>query len=248
MKKIILFIIIIFFVNIKNFAQEEKRLSYQIDLGTSIALPYKQMIYTYKTHTMDMTTPYTEYKSDYGYYAEGLIKYNLINKFSITTGFNYKYISYKIKDVWGLNISEGNINNSTLSIPFLLNYKLSDKIPLSVSAGPYIEFVINAQELGVTHIDTSYITVIDPNDPMFKDQDYNNNITKDYKMMSIGFSTQLEYELKFSKKISGILLSRFNYGLSNVLIIDDEQNHKTAKNSANIWKNYNILIGVGIRI
>jgi len=235
-------------VNFEGFAQEEKRLSYQFDLGTSIALPYKQMIYTYKIHPMNISTPYTEYTTDYGYYVEGLIKYNLKNNFSITSGFNYKYISYKIKDVWGFNISEGNINNSTLSIPFLLNYKLSDKIPLSVSAGPYIEFIIKAQETGITHIDTSYITVIDPNDPMFKDQDYNNDITKDYKMMSIGFSIQLEYELKFSEKISGILLSRFNYGLSNMLITDDAEKHKKAKSSANIWKNYNILIGIGIKI
>ena len=248
MRKILIFIILVFFANIENFAQEEKKLSYQFDLGISIAFPYKQLIYTYKMYPMIMSTPYTEYKTDYGYYVEGLFKYNLKNKFSITSGFNYKYISYKIKDIWHININDGNINNSTLSIPFLLNYKLSNKIPITVSAGPYIEMIINAQEIGVTSFDTSKVMVIDPNDPMLKDQDYNNDITNDYKMMNFGFSAQLEYELKFNEKISGILLSRFNYGLSNVLITDDEQNHKTAKSSANIWKNYNILIGVGIRI
>jgi len=212
-----------------------------------LTIPYKSKIETYVLYPATMTTPYTEYETNYGYYLEGLIKYKLNNNFSITTGFNYKFISYKILDIWNYNISEGKINNYIFNIPFFLNYKLSEKIPITVSAGPYIELLIKARETGVTYIDTSKILVIDPNDPLLKEQNYDNNLIHKYKPINYGLSIQLEYEHKFSKKMSGILLSRFNYGLNNVLI-DNLEKRPAFKNSAIEWKNYNILIGLGIKI
>lgn len=58
-----------------------------------------------------------------------------------------------------------------------------------------------------------------------------------------GASLQLEYEVKLSQSIHGVILTRFNYGIKNVLT-NDLMNNSSAKE----WKNYNVMVGFGLKL
>ncbi len=247
MRRIIIIIIIFLFSQSENYGQENKKFSYQFDIGTTLTIPYKSTV-EFQTLLPINGSNKTSYKTDFGYFIEILSDYNINEKVSITSGLNYNYISYKINDGEGIITSEGKLNNSYLSIPLLFNYQLSEKIPISISAGTYFGLLLFAQEKGTSYLDTSKIIVVDPNDPLLQpEQDYENNITEDYYSVDYGALLQLEYEFNLNKKISGVLLSRFSYGLKNVLS-SDLSNRKTMHSATTEWKNYNILIGIGVKI
>ncbi len=245
MRKIAIIIVIFIFFNLENYGQESKKLSFQFDIGTSITLPYQSEVEFWTFTAIDGSNK-TSYKSDYGYFIETLLTYKLKEKISLTSGLNYNYISYQIIDGYEGFLSEGSLNNSYLSIPLKLNYRISKKIPISISAGAYIGFIMFAQEKGTRYMDTSMFVALDPNDPLLQpEQDYDNNIKEDYSSIDYGLLFQLDYELSFNEKISGVIFSRFNYGLKDIY----SGNNKSAiHNSAFKWKNYNILIGMGIKI
>lgn len=247
MRKIVIIIIIFLFSNFENYAQENKKFSFQFDIGTSITIPYKSTI-EFQTLLPINGSYKTNYKIDYGYFAEILSSYNKNEKISVTTGLNYNYISYRINDGEGIITSKGNLNNSYLNIPLLLNYRLSENTPISISAGTYFGLLLFAQEKGTSYLDTSNLIFADPNDPLLQpEQDYENNIAEDYYSVDYGVLLQLEYEFSLKEKISGVILSRFNYGLKNVLSSGIDKS-KTMHSAAYEWKNYNILIGIGIKI
>ena len=130
----------------------------------------------------------------------------------------------------------------------MLNYRLSENVPVSISAGTYLGFLLFAQEKGTSYLDTSNLIVVDPNDPLLQpEQKYENDIEEDYYLIDYGLLLQLEYEFSLNKKISGVILSRFNYGLKNVLSSGIDK-RETIHSAAYEWKNYNILIGIGIKL
>lgn len=246
-RKILIISVIILISHYENYGQEGKRLNFQVDFGTSITLPYKTSV-EYQTLLPISGSYKTNYETDFGYFAEILSIYKVKEKISLTTGLNYNYISYKINDGIGIMTSEGNLKNSYLNIPLFLNYRISEKIPVSISTGTYLGILLYAQEKGTMYLDTTNIIVVDPNDPLLKpEQQYNNEIKDDYFSVDYGILFQLEYEFSFSEKISGVFLSRFNYGLKNILSsgMDKQQ---TEHSAAYEWKNYNILVGIGIKM
>lgn len=221
-------------------AQDLKKINYQFDFGTSFTIPYKNTIELFPE--MDKH-PQTDYSSNFGYFFEVLISYNLTSKYAISTGLNYNYSALKIKDKGGLIESKGSLANSYLTFPVCIKYRLSDKKPIIISAGPYLGYLIIANEKGTSCIDTVGLIFAEPDPVIEQTHKYNTDIKKDYTSFDYGLSIQLDYEIKLSYKFNGVILTRFNYGLKNVLT-----NDLNNKSSASDWKNFNIMIGLGLII
>ena len=246
-KKILIAILTVFVLSSYAKDKENNKFNFQFDLGTNISIPYKNKVLAPTTllPTENNGCYKTVYNSSFGYYLEVLTSYQLSDKFSISSGINYNYTSIKITDEEGLSVSKGNLTHSYMNIPLIIRYKIMNNIPLYISTGGYLGFMVNAKEKGTTYLDTARIVVVDPNDPLLQaEQNYNNDITSDFKNLDFGLLFQLEYEIKFSEKITGVFLSRFNYGLQEVILTQKEIKHSSAYE----WKNYGILIGFGIKL
>jgi hypothetical protein len=223
-------------------AQDLKKNNYQFDLGTTLTIPYKNKVEIWPEIDGH---PQTDYNSNFGYFFEVLISQNLNRKYVISTGLNYNYSTFKINDKIGLIENVGNLTNSYLTLPIWIKYRLSDKIPITISAGAYLSFLINANEKGTSYTDTAGFVLVEP-DLLFQiepTQKYDTDIKKDYTSIDYGLSIQLDYEIKLSHELNGVILTRFNYGLKNVLTNDLVNN-----SSASDWKNFNIMLGFGLKI
>ncbi|TCO09636.1 outer membrane protein with beta-barrel domain [Natronoflexus pectinivorans] len=224
-------------------AQDFKRINYQLDFGTTLTIPYKSTIEIWPEIDKH---PHTDYSPNFGYFLEVMISYNLNRKYSINTGLNYNYTALGISDKIGLFENKGNLTNSYLTFPVLIKCRLSNKLPISISTGPYLSLLISANEKGTTYIDTAGFIFDDP-DPLLESiepiQKYNTDVKKNYSAIDYGISLQLDYDIKLSQRLNGVVLTRFNYGLKNVLTNDLVNN-----SSANDWKNYNFMIGFGVKL
>lgn len=224
-------------------SQDLKKVNYQLDLGTTLTIPYKRTIEIWPEFDGH---PQTEYSSNFGYFFEFLISYNLNSKYSILTGLNYNYSSLKINDKIGLTENKGNLTSSYFTLPILIKYRLSDKIPSTISAGPYIGYLVNTNEKGTSYINTTGFVFANP-DPVIESiqpiQKYKTDLKKDYTSIDYGLSVQLDYEIKLAHGLNGVILTRFNYGLKDLLTNDLVNN-----SSASDWKNYNIMIGFGLKL
>lgn len=243
MKKILIILILGLISCGDILAQDLKKFNYQLDLGTTLTIPFKNTIEIWPDTD---NPPQTNYRSNLGYFFEFLVSYNLNKKYAISTGLNYNYNSLKIDNTIGLIEDKGNLTTSYFTLPVLCRYRFSDKIPLSISVGPYLGFLVIAKENGISYIDTARFVPVKP-DPVLDSieprQKYNNDISKDYTSIDIGLSVQCDYEIKLSKRLTGIILTRFNYGFKDVITNDMVNN-----NLANDWRNYNFMIGFGIKL
>lgn len=239
MKSIFTVLGILIMTNI--FGQDFKKFDYQFDIGTTLTIPYKKTIEIWPEVDRH---PVTNYYSDFGYFLEGMISYNFNQKVAIQPGLNYNYSSLGINDRFGYYEAKGNLTSSYLHLPILVKYHVYDKI--SIAAGPYLGLLISAKEEGTTYLDTIGLTPWPP-DPAFETieltHEYDNKITNDYTSFDFGLSAQVDYEFGLGEKLAGVIFSRFNYGLKDVMTNDLETN-----NSATEWKNYNFMIGLGIRL
>ena len=235
-----LLLILGLFITAEIFAQDFKKINYQINAGTIMSVPYKKTIEIWpdiENH------PRTDYGSAFGYFLDLKIQYNLNDKSAIASGFNYSLFSVKIEDKAGMIENKGNISTTCLNIPLFFQYKLFNKLPISVAAGPYLGILLNAKEKGTTTYDISGLEYSE-SDPLIyylEDQKYENDIKKDYKKTDAGIVVELEYKINLGSKLSGVLLTCFNYGLVNVLT-NDLANYSNADK----WKNYYFIIGIGI--
>jgi hypothetical protein len=255
MKRILIIAIIFLLSILRNFGQENKKVSFQFDIGTTVTVPYVSSIDGQFS---------VNYKSNLGYFAEVLSIYHVNEKLSLISGLNYKYISYKISykiahnpylttqgPVDNTNISyskaEGSFNNSYLNIPFMFNYRFYENI--SISAGLYSGLLLFAKEKWPSSDAKTALELIKQNEPNLEraNLESNYNIKEDYYNIDYGLLIQLGYEFKLNDKLSGVILSRFNYGLKNVLSSSMDK-PRTGHNLANKWKNYNISIGIGLKI
>ena len=224
------------------FGQDFKRFDYQFDIGTTLTIPYKKTIESMPEVDRH---PVTNYYSDFGYFLECMISYNFNKKVAINSGLNYNYSSLAINDKVGFNESKGNLTSSYLHLPVLFKYHVFDKI--SISVGPYVGLLISANERGTTYIDTAGFGAFGIHDPLLDAieliQKYDKNIKDDYTDIDFGLSGQVDYELALGEKWIGVIFSRFNYGLKNVMTNDLVNN-----NTATEWKNYSLMIGLGIKL
>jgi hypothetical protein len=224
------------------FGQDFKKFDYQFDIGTTLTIPYKKTIEIWPEADRH---PETNYSSDFGYFLECMISYNFNKKVAITSGLNFNYSSLEINDKLGFYESKGNLTSSYLHLPILVKYRLHDKI--SISAGPYLGLLLSANEKGTAYIDTTGFAPWTP-DPAIETieltQKYDNDIKKNYSSIDYGLSIQFDYEIKLSKGLNGIILTRFNYGLKDVITKYLVNVHSSASD----WKNYNLIIGFGLKL
>jgi hypothetical protein len=232
---------------LSTFAQDSKKLSYQFNLGTSLSIP-DQSTASYNILIPVTGTFKTDYQSSFGYFSELIVNYGFNDKFSLSTGLNYTYSSLSIVNEEGSTRNEGHISSSYLNIPLMVGYQLSEKIPLTVSGGAYLGVFLNAREYGIQYLDTAGLIFYDPNDPfIIPEQEYDHNINEDYLSTDFGVLLQLDYQKELNEKLILVFMTRFNYGLKNVLV-DDYQIRETKYSAAKEWENHNLLIGVGIKI
>lgn len=240
MKHIFIVLGILIVTNI--FGQDFKKFDYQFDIGTTLTIPYKKTIEIWPEVDRH---PQTNYSSDFGYFLECMISYNFNKKVAINSGLNYNYSSLGINDKLGFYESKGNLTSSYLHLPILFKYHVYDKI--TISAGPYLGLLISANESGTTYIDTTGFVAFGIHDPILDAiepiQKYDKNIKNDYTAFDFGLSGQVDYELALGEKLIGVIFSRFNYGLKNVMTNDLANN-----NTATEWRNYNFMIGIGIKL
>jgi hypothetical protein len=224
-----------------TFGQDFKKFDYQFDIGTTLTIPYRKTIEIWPEADRH---PVTNYSSDFGYFLECMISYNFNRKVAINSGLNFNYSSLGINDKVGFYESKGNLTSSYLHLPILVKYHVYDKI--SISTGPYLGLLISAKEKGTKYIDTTGFAPWTP-DPALETieltQKYDNKIKNDYTTFDFGWSAQVDYEFGLGEKFVGVIFSRFNYGLMNVMTNDLENN-----NTATKWKNYNVMIGLGIKL
>jgi hypothetical protein len=218
------------------YCQNTTKLSYQFDLGTTVTIPCKKTIEQWP----DIANhPETDYGSDLGCFFEFLMSYGLNDKISISSGLNFNLSKLKIDDKIGILESKGTMTKSYMHLPVFVKYRMADHI--SLSAGPYLGLIVGATEKGTTYTDTSQIVMPEP-DPIIQTLDlvkeYHHDIKKYYKDFDFGLSGQVEYELKLNSKLAGVIFTRFNYGFSNIM--DDQVFYK--------WKNYGLMIGLGIKM
>jgi len=237
MKHITLILLLAFTSLAGSMAQAIKKINYQVNIGSTISFPYEKSV-SYMPGTYQASQ--TDYSSDIGYFAELMLTYNMTNRYAISTALNYTYSAVGVNDKIGAFHSKGKIATSYLNIPLLFKYRLTEKVPLSLGAGPYIGFLLTANESGTTHIDIAALTMLEP-EHIEPTEAYDTSIKENYTTIDYGLSLQLDYEIKLSAGLKGVVLTRFNYGLKNTLTCDQAHN-STARN----WKNYNVMLGLGL--
>lgn len=223
-------------------AQDQKQMAGQINFGTTLTMPYKKTISVWpelENH------PETNYSADWGYFFEFVWTASINSRNSILTGLNYSYFSTKIKDRNGSFEHRGTISNSYITLPLLFKYRLSEKIPVSIASGPYLSFLVGAKEKGYTHFDSSKLDTEVP-DPIFEPleptQKYNRDVKESYASTDYGLAIQLDYEIRVREKYNILLLTRFNYGLKDVIT-----SNLDTHNTASYWKNYSLMFGAGLK-
>ncbi len=178
--------------------------------------------------------PLTDYAADLGYFFEFVLSFHIDSRKSILTGLNYSHYSTKINDRNRLFEHRGTITNSYITLPLLFKYRLSEKVPVAIAFGPYFSYLVGAKEIGSSHFDSSALVPEVP-DPIFESLDtkqkYNRHVKKSYSSIDYGLAVQLDYEIGVWNKYNAVLLTRFNYGLKDVVT-----NNLGTNNSASYWK------------
>ncbi|GAO29124.1 porin family protein [Geofilum rubicundum] len=223
-------------------AQDLKKVNYQIDFGTTLSMPYKKTIEVWpelENH------PETNFSADWGYFFEMILSVPINSRNSILTGLNYSYFSTKINDRNGSFEHRGTISNSYITLPLMFKYRFSEEIPVSIASGPYLSFLVGAKEKGYTHFDSSKLDTDTP-DPIFEPleptQEYNRDVKENYASTDYGLAIQLDYEISVREKYNILLLTRFNYGLKDVIT-----SNLDTQNTASYWKNYSFMFGAGFK-
>ena len=217
--KIISSFIIMILIIVSVKGQTNKKINYQINFGTCISLPYKYKIEIPKYDMAFNSNP------SFGYFTEILVGFNFNNQFSIFTGVNYLQSNLNINNnFFDLKI-KGKRKSSSLVFPLVAKYQFSKKLPVIVGFGTYFSKILTIEEKGTSLVNN-----------MISSHDL--DIKERYKSYDFGISGQVDFDLRISDKVMCVLFSKFNYGLINVMEFS----------SWDKWRNYNMLLGFGIKI
>ncbi|TLX76075.1 PorT family protein [Labilibacter sediminis] len=185
-----------------------------------------------------------EYKLGAGYFAEALIKYNFNDRYSIFSGINYNVSTIKLHSAVSVTEFSGKLHKTYMSLPLMFKVKAFESVPLGISLGTYVGFLLSAKEKGDIYMDR-FIggggTLFSFPEPMHLE--YDDDIKENFTSHDFGISLQLDYEFKLNDKLKAVALSRFNYGLKDVASYDESVLANTRK-----WRNYSIMLGVGVKI
>jgi hypothetical protein len=233
-----------FFLFINLLAQDNKKYEFQFDLGSTLTIPYNrkaELWSWYEGHPVDT------YKTGAGYFAELLVTSITPGQLQFGTGINLEYSELNANHTLTYTEWKGKIDMFYMKIPFFVSYQVSKKIPISISAGPYWGFRLNTRESGTSYIDTTKLDLGDGGDLVIEDldleSDYDTDTSDSFKSLNFGLSLQVEYRLNASGNHKVLFLSRFDYGLTNVLEKITDYSLATEK-----WKNYILMFGIGITL
>lgn len=222
------------------FSQQANPVSFQLNIGTSVSIPYQRHL---ETMTEFSGHPETDYRSNLGFFGEVLTGKSINERVDLLAGLQYNFSRIKVHDQLGALESRGTINTGYLGLPLLIKYKISDRVPFSVSLGPTFGYILTAREKGTMKIDASELSennddILISSDPVFS---YDNNIRDNYTHFDVGLSTQFDYHLEISSRLGLILFTRLNLGMIDVIATDTSLN-----SSAKKWKQHTLFAGLGI--
>jgi hypothetical protein len=237
MKRILTFIIIGFFCLKLLSAQEVKNYDFHFNIGANITIPYSKNLdfYTQSRFLTDSIGDYlhTQNKANFGYFIELFNSNEIADRFSLGFGLNYSFNRFSVVQDYELAIFYMTQNISYIHIPISVKYRLIKKPIISLSAGGLLGLIISAKEKGTfnwreDHIFNSWEYHKYEFDFASKNKDILTRI-------NYGLLIQLDYEFSISQAINGITFTRLNYGLKDIMMSDHVK-----------WKNYDIMLGIGL--
>lgn len=215
--------------------QEINRFNYQVNIGTNISIPYKETVDIYNSSAI------LEYKSDFSYFFDFILDYHLNNRMNINIGVSYLNTRIKRYGYYGPTEYDGTLASNFIGIPLEINYQILENIPIRIGFGPYLNFLLNSKEEGTMYIDTTGF----PYDPVLETfetiQKYEYDRMYQFNPLDFGVFAKIEYEYKLNEKASLVVFSKFNFGLVNSI-------KERSRYSYYEWRNYNLLLGIGIKI
>jgi hypothetical protein len=127
-------------------------------------------------------------------------------------------------------------------MPISAKYRFTSKSPVSFAFGPHISYLIQAKEIGSSSIDTTRLSMPENETISLEPYEYfNRDVTDRYKRIDFGISAQIDYQFFINSKINCLAFARFNCGLRDVMT-DAILTYLLS----NDWRNYSLLIGMGI--
>jgi len=239
-------LLLFFSLLILHESEAQDKFEFELNSGISYSIPYQKEVSILITDVDVDGGTNTNYNSNNDYFIGFLISYKLNNKQSLSTGLSYVKYSLEITDYQLFQEQEGHLETNYFNIPFLFNQKYSDSSSFSISFGPYVGILIDANENGTSYTDRA-IVQLNPNNPRFQLQkEYNNDISNDYQNMDFGLLIQQNFEIKIHKSLFLNLFARFNLGLMNV-ITSDIFDRETEYSAAEKWFNSYASFGGGIK-
>ena len=210
-------------------AQDNKKIEFQIGAGTNLSIPYKKQIVISIPFG---NLPAKEYNSRFGYFAECLVTYNFNDRIGVNSGLNYSLNNINEFVDFDDISTDYNLRFSYFQIPVLLKYQLHNNLPLSVYVGPYFGFLVSAREKGKI----SGLFTWTLGDPVFEEIEVDNDIKEYYSNFDMGLSFRIDYSITLNEKLNGMVFTGFNMGLTN-----------TIENKSYEWRNYGLILGLGIK-
>jgi hypothetical protein len=212
------------------------KLTIEADFGANLSIPYNTKVEVFENME---THPVIKYSSGISYAFSMNVGYEISSRYDASIGCELNRTTLGYISNSGLLTEQGNISSNYLLLLLKIKYKFV-KLPCSFSISPYIGFLIDAKDKGISTIDTSQVYLADPNDPAFQNYqpyNYDRDINNNYRKIDVGISSQIDYNFKISSWLSGHVFTKLNSGLINIISFD-----------AYIWKKYNLIFGVGLKI
>jgi len=232
----LILLIVCCFSSFNLFGQSKNPLSYQLNVAANITIPAKRTIEIWPEIEGH---PVSEYSQSTGGFIELSINYAINEEISFNPGI---YLSDNLISESYTSLIENRVSNIRLTytgISALLEYKPDKDKKLSIGIGPYVSYLILANEKGVVTIDSSQLLLQTYPDPEISlKEDYEKKLTNNYKNYDVGLSLNIDYSALEKDKFTAFLFARFNYGLLDIQKFESE----------NRWNNYTVQIGFGVRL
>lgn len=185
----------------------KERIDFQFNIGSTFTLPLTN---TAKQWPDIIGTPEVKYTAKIGYYTEFNLSYKVFKKYSVITGLSLNYKAFNKIDYMGYITNEGNFVGYWMSLPLLLDYRVSETLPLHIAIGPSLNYLFYAKEEGTT----TFASPIE-----LPQNDYSYKIKK--QEMDVAIALRLAYDIKLSEKMTGVITGKYEYQFSNSFQTED---------------------------
>lgn len=245
-------IVVLYFITIlPAYGQLTSRTDFLFQIGTNLSVPNLDW---------DVSNYVVQNEPSFGYQLEFMISPKSKSKSSVAFGINYSHYNLKVFEkylfLYGYNnqLFRGKKYTNTklyINLPIVYSYRLSEKIPFSLSAGAYVGLLMESKNKGnyYSNYDSGFIEFITyppddelinlPGDVEYIGMEYEEFNTEDLERIDYGILLQTDYEYKIKPRIKGTIFLRFNLGLRDVGV--------TKYNNYNKYKNYYLQFGFGFK-